>query len=158
MVRQEQGTRDNEEQQQLLWEGWRCPSGHTHTFWKFGKLGKAAELAEAPWLQGCRGCPRRGGWPLAAPHSLPGDSVLIAHKTPAIVCSWSRALCAQHLPQAEIFALLSAKIVELVLVHLKGKNKSHIKQGMLGGKNRKPISLIVIPNETETAISSLPTN
>lgn len=47
-------------------------------------------------------------------------------------------------------------MVELVLVHLKGKNKSNIKKGMLEGKKRKPISLIVIPKETETAISSLP--
>lgn len=95
------------------------------------------ELAKASWLQECHGCPRRGGWPLAAPHSLLGDSILIAHRTPAIVCSWSRALCTQHLPQAEIFTLISAKMVELVLVHLNGKNKSNIKQGMLEGKNQE---------------------
>lgn len=41
------------------------------------------------------------------------------------------------MPQAEILALISAKIVELVLVHLKGKNKSNIKQNMLEGKRKK---------------------
>lgn len=109
----------------------------TYTHGALESWEKEQELAKASRLQGCRGCPRRGGWPLAAPRSLLGDSILIAHKTPAIVCSWSGALCAQHLPQAEIFALISAKIVELVLVHLKGKNKSNIIQGMLERKKQE---------------------
>lgn len=109
----------------------------TYTHGALESWEKEQELAKASRLQGCRGCPRRGGWPLAAPRSLLGDSILIAHKTPAIVCSWSRALCAQHLPQAEIFALISAKIVELVLVRLKGKNKSNIIQGMLERKKQE---------------------
>lgn len=84
----------------------RGTQGHFKLVWSFGKVGSTARADCGSQHTAVHSfpCTPQARWvaPLAAPCFPLGDTFLIAYKNSPIVCSWSKALCAQHLPQAEI--------------------------------------------------------